>query len=94
MHQEAPDPVTLRRLVTRLTYKPGWLFQLYDNLDRGQGSVGATLVITVRVPNSHRHSEQISVAHYMPVPPASYDERSWRHWLLEQGPTGRATRGL
>lgn len=28
--------------------------------------------------------EPYRVHHYMPVPPAAYDERSWRRWLFEQ----------
>jgi hypothetical protein len=28
--------------------------------------------------------ETYRVQHYFPVPPAAYDERSWRRWLLER----------
>ena len=27
---------------------------------------------------------EIRVNHYMPVPPAAYDGRSWRRWLFDQ----------
>src|SRR6266567_4179916 len=82
MHQEAPDPEPLRRLVS---YRPGWKFRLED-IDRGQGSKGLTLVITTLGYNSYHplDGETYRVNHYMPVPPAAFDERSWRRWLLEQ----------
>lgn len=84
MRQEAPYPAILARLVASLGYKAGWRFQLVDDLDRDQGSRGLTLVINITGPNSYRPWEKISVNHYMPVPPAAYDERSWRRWLFDQ----------
>ena len=33
---------------------------------------------------AHEQGETYRVHHYMPVPPAAYDRRSWQHWLLEQ----------
>ncbi len=85
MHQEAPDPEPLRRLVSLVSYRPGWKFRLED-IDRGQGSKGLTLVITTLGYNSYHplDGETYRVNHYMPVPPAAFDERSWRRWLLEQ----------
>jgi hypothetical protein len=83
MRQEAPYPGTLALLVAALTYKAGWRFRLAD-LDRGQGSKGLTLVINVTGPDSYDAQRQISVNHYMLVPPAAYDLRSWRRWLFDQ----------
>jgi len=83
MKQIAPKPDLLFELVERLTYKPGWIFQLVD-LDRGQGSEGLTLVIRVTGLNSYNPEERFTVLHYMIVPAASYNERSWRRWLLDQ----------
>ncbi len=83
MTQTAPWPDVLAELVAVLKYKPGWHFALYD-LDRGQGSKGLTLVITVHTPDSYQPDRTIAVAHYMIVPPAAYDARSWRRWLFEQ----------
>lgn len=83
MCQEAPYPQVLADLVTRVRYKAGWNFSLRD-LDRGQGSQGLTLVIHITGPDTYHPERQISVAHYMPVPPAAYDERSWRRWLFDQ----------
>jgi hypothetical protein len=83
MRQEAPYPVALADLVDRLAYKAGWRFTLTD-LDRGQGSQGLTLVIDVDTPDSYDPERTIRVAHYMVVPPAAFDERSWRRWLFDQ----------
>jgi len=83
MRQVAPDPEPLRFLVDRLEYKPGWQFTLTD-LDRGQGSEGLTLVILRVGPDSYDHARILRVNHYMPVPPAAFDARSWQRWLLDQ----------
>jgi hypothetical protein len=80
----APFPAALAGLVAVVRYRPGWVFRLVDNLDRGQGSKGLTLVITVATTNSYPPHEEIRVAHYMPVPPAAYDVRSWQRWLFDQ----------
>lgn len=55
-------------------------------MDRGQGSKGLTLCITTRGVDSYHpeRGETYRVRHYMPVPPAAYNEKSWRRWLLEQ----------
>lgn len=83
MRQIAPYPQELGLLVDRLVYKPGWAFHLSEQ-DRGQGSVGLTLTIQIATPNSYHPDQTIRVAHLMPVPPAAYDVRSWRRWLLDQ----------
>jgi len=85
VRQTAPEPEVLRYLVDRLSYRPGWTFGLAD-IDRGQGSEGLTLIIITRGYDSYHpdRGENYRVSHYMPVPPAAYDFRSWRHWLLEQ----------
>lgn len=83
MRQVAPYPQILADLTADLKYRPGWTFRLQD-MDRGQGSAGLTLLITVETVNSYEPHEPIRVAHLMPVPPAAYDSRSWRRWLFEQ----------
>lgn len=80
---EAPYPAELALLVERLEYKSGWTFTL-DHIDRGQGSAGLTLSILITTPDSYNHEVTRRVVHYMPVPPASFDRRSWQRWLLEQ----------
>lgn len=81
--QQAPYPDELETLVGQLRYKAGWRCWL-QHLDRGQGSKGLTLVINRVGPDSYHPERQISVNHYMPVPPAAYDVRSWRRWLFDQ----------
>ena len=85
MRQEAPYPHALAGLVARLAYRPGWTFSLGDT-DRGQGSSGLTLTITTCGYNAYHpaRGENYRVHHYMLVPPASYDARSWQWWLFEQ----------
>jgi hypothetical protein len=83
--QEAPFPEELEELVRHCKYRPHWLLKL-KNIDRGQGSKGLTLDIITEGYNS-RHPEDgpnYRVHHYMPVPPASYDRRSWQRWLFNQ----------
>jgi hypothetical protein len=85
MQQTCPYPQVLDDLVSRLTYRPGWQVRLED-LDRGQGSTGLTLIITTVGYDSYHpdRGQTYRVQHFMPVPPAAYDERSWRRWLLDQ----------
>lgn len=83
MRQQAPDPTILEALVAKLKYKPRWHFELRDT-DRGQDSVGLTLAILIKEPDTYNPEDLISVVHYMPVPPAAFNETSWRRWLLEQ----------
>lgn len=83
MQQEAPYPQALADLVDRLEYRDGWSFGL-THLDRGQGSKGLTLIITVDTVNSYPPHERMRVAHYMIVPAAAFDGRSWQRWLFEQ----------
>jgi len=83
MHQTAPYPDPLKYLVDRLEYRRGWRFELAD-LDRGQGSKGLTLLITIHTMDSYDQDKRRSVVHYMLVPPAAYDARSWQRWLFDQ----------
>jgi hypothetical protein len=82
--QIGPDDATevLARLVERVTYKPGWRFSL-EEVSRGQGCEGLTLMIGATVRNSFA-DVNVDVLHLMPVPPAAYDEPTWRRWILEQ----------
>lgn len=81
--QKAPWPAELASLVAQLTYRAGWRFELAD-IDRGQGSVGLTFIVTTLTADSYVHDLNKRVAHYFPVPPAAYDARSWQRWLLDR----------
>lgn len=89
MRQEAPYPTALADLVDGLSYREGWPGQSWrfslKHVDRGQGSAGLTLCIRITGPNAyHPEDLPISVMHYMIVPAAAFDERSWRRWLFDQ----------
>lgn len=81
--QIAPYPEILKNLIDHLKYKDGWEFNLED-LDRGQGSKGLTLVIRLTCQNSYYPESTFVVLHYMLVPPAAYNEKSWCRWLFDQ----------
>lgn len=92
MTQIAPYPVELHELVESFHYRPGWKFWL-GHMDRGQGSEGLTLDIISCAVNSYHPQiceacfsaiTNYHVHHYMIVPAASYNRRSWRRWLFEQ----------
>lgn len=83
MAQAAPYPAALAALVEQCSYRPGWQIALRD-MDRGQKSVGLTLVITTDTVNSYDHGKPMFVNHLFIVPAASYDERSWQRWLFDR----------
>jgi hypothetical protein len=83
LRQVAADPVKLHELVARLSYKPGWEFNLQD-MDRGQLSEGLTFVVTTHTDDSYHPERKKRVNHFFIVPAAAYDERSWQRWLLDQ----------
>lgn len=83
MHQEAPYPEELADLVSRISYKPGWEFELAD-MPRHAGAFGLTLSITAITIDSDPPHKVYTVKHYFWVPAESYDYNSWSRWLLEQ----------
>lgn len=90
MVQTAPYPQALAELVEQVSYRPGWSFVLGDvERDKDhEGNVvgkGLTLCIyTLGYDTYHPDKgETYRVVHYFPVPPATYDPRSWRRWLFE-----------
>jgi hypothetical protein len=85
MHQSAPFPHALADLVERLSYRRdrGWRIELAD-IERDPGSGGLTLIVQRCGPDSYHPENTIRVSHYFPVPPATYDQRSWRRWLFDR----------
>lgn len=79
----APYPEALAAIINATTYKEGWTFSLAD-LDRGQDSIGLTLIIKIICPNSYNPAEMRPVHHFFPVPPAAYNTQSWARWLFNQ----------
>lgn len=82
-HQSAPYPNELAEMVKGCSYRKAWRVWLADDYDRGQGSVGLTLIIRAQTVNSHDQDQSKGILHYFPVPPAAYDRRSWQRWLFE-----------
>jgi hypothetical protein len=82
MQQLAPDPTILLELVKKIKYK-NWRFTVED-IDRGQGSKGLTLIIYVVCHDTYDPDHIMGVNHYMIVPPAAFDERAWRRWVFDQ----------
>lgn len=84
LKQEAPYPDILAKLVDAVSYRK-WKFKLAD-IARGQGSSGLTLIVTTLGYDSYNpdYGETYHVNHYMLVPPAAYNEQSWRRWLFNQ----------
>lgn len=85
MSQEAPWPFVLEKLVLRLRYRPGYRFAL-QHMDRDQGSIGLTFVVRSVGYNSYHpdRGQTYRVEHRFPVPPAAFNEQSWRRWLLDR----------
>jgi hypothetical protein len=83
MKQTAPFPEILADLVSRTRFGPGYEVTLED-LDRGQGSAGLTLVVLTHEQDTYHPESLRPVNHYFIVPAASYNRRSWQRWLFEQ----------
>jgi hypothetical protein len=92
MHQVAPYPDALARLVKCLRYRQhlGWEVRLEDDLQRDKPgrhsgeARGLTLVVTRCGPDSYHHDRTIAVNHYFAVPAATYNLASWQRWLLDR----------
>ena len=87
-HQEGPAETValLEALVAEVSYKPGWTFELWDGERHGEhyiGSSGLTLSIRAQVENSVS-GDTTGVHHIMPIPPATWDRRTWERWVLDQ----------
>lgn len=92
MQQTAPYPEVLAGLVERLRYRQhmGWRIWLEDDLQRDKPgrhtgeSRGLTLVVQRCGPDTYNPDSIMAVNHYFPVPPATYDLRSWQRWLFDR----------
>lgn len=88
--QYAPYPNELEAIVTQLRYRPGWRFGL-SNIERdpadshGAAAGGLTFIVTTKGYDSYHidRGEGYRVAHYFPVPAATYNAESWLRWLLD-----------
>lgn len=69
----------LRRLVETAEYKPGWKFALIEE----DGALRLRITDT-RCVNAYDPGEPFPLAHYHPVPTATYNEKTWKRWIYEQ----------
>jgi len=85
MYQTAPYPEILEQLIAKATYRPRWTMTLED-IDRGQGSKGLTFCVYTVGFDTYNvdRGETYRVVHYFPVPAASFNEPSWKRWILER----------
>lgn len=74
-----PDTIELLAdIVAKTKCKPGWSFQI-------ESEDGAhTLIITIDGVNNYDHSKPFIAGHCHPIPIASYNEKTWKRWILEQ----------
>lgn len=98
--QTAPWPKELEELVEAFRYKPGWYFRLIQDLPRDFEPEdhdhlkdpighGTTLVITSLTYNSYEEygpfdPPNYRVNHYKIVPAATFNQKAWRRWILDQ----------
>ncbi len=68
----------LTKVVQDTKCKPGWSFRLIDE------DGAKRLVITIEGVDNYNHARPFTVGHYHPVPTTTYNEKSWRRWILEQ----------
>lgn len=69
----------LRKVVAGVTGKPGWQFRLLDDPEEG-----FRLRITdTRCVDAYEPDRSMPLAHFFPVPTATYNEASWRRWVFE-----------
>lgn len=83
--QQAPFPEYLQLAIDTLELPllPYWTVEL-DDIDRGQGSKGLTLTITVRGQDAYHPDQPRGTAHLFIVPAASYNFASWVRWLFDR----------
>lgn len=79
--QTFPDPKDLRAAVEELAYLPGWVIELTDDEDRGQGCRGLTLNIYPDKPDSYHPERHVRTRFLYPVPAATFNRESWEEWL-------------
>lgn len=68
----------LRKLVSEVKCKPGWLFRIHTEDD------ALFLVIRILCKNSYPPHEHRQIDHYHPVPIATYNLKTWQRWIFEQ----------
>lgn len=67
----------LRRVVTEAKCFSNWSFRIVNE--------DSALRLVIRINGTNNYTgEPFVVDHYHPVPPTTYNEKSWRRWVFEQ----------
>lgn len=75
------DPTTLQKVVNGVKYlMPGWQIWLGDDNENNETPA---LHIVSCTPDSYHPEKKIYVNHSFLVPLATYNERTWKIWILE-----------
>lgn len=73
-------PENLDRIVKSITYMPGWMVYIgHDN----ESGMHPTLHIVSDTPDSYHPEQRMRVNHSFLIPPATYNDRTWKAWILE-----------
>lgn len=76
-------PEHLETAVDLLEYKPNWMTYLAVEFSE-DGSGGLTFFVVSNTENSLDPGKRIRVRHGFLVPPASYDLKNWKAWLVDR----------
>lgn len=68
----------LEKVVDSVAGKPGWCFELKHD-EEGYRLV----IIDTKCMDAYNPDQSFPLAHYFPVPIATYNEKSWRRWVFE-----------
>lgn len=69
----------LRRIVDEVEYKAGWVFDLvYED-----GALRLRMTDTL-CEDAYAPGRSMPLAHFHPVPTATYNEKTWKRWVYEQ----------
>jgi hypothetical protein len=87
-HQIGPQDAldALHGVVSDVSYKDGWRVWLEDMsrpTEHLAGSEGLTLCISAEQPDSTKSGSILS-AHWMAVPPTSWERAAWIRWVFDQ----------
>ena len=69
----------LRKVVAEAKYKPGWTFHLIEE----DGALRLKM-IDHDCFDAYNPDKRFPLAHFHPVPTATYNEKTWKRWVYEQ----------
>lgn len=76
------EPPGLREIVKNITYIPGWL--AYLGWEDNEGGHWLNFYIVSSTPDSYDTTKRIRVRHAFLVPMATYNDRTWKAWIMER----------